>query len=181
MTDPAGWRRVSESVDALLDKAYVQGYLTREDLVEACSTVSDDKERMDSLLVTLRQRGVEFIDQGSGDSRIGEIKGPESDIDPYTKPTQIPSDDTIGLYFKEMSMVPLLSAREELEIAKRIERGKLEAILLKHLPFWAIRICLGRIKHISKLISGESVLHDESLDKALFIAELERRLKPAPV
>ncbi len=38
--------------------------------------------------------------------------------------TRISSDDTVGLYLKEMSRVPLLNVEEELEIAKRIERGK---------------------------------------------------------
>jgi RNA polymerase primary sigma factor len=47
-----------------------------------------------------------------------------SDFDPFVDLTRISSDDTVGLYLKEMSRVPLLNVEEELDLAKRIERGK---------------------------------------------------------
>ena len=47
----------------------------------------------------------------------------DSDIDPFVDLTRISSDDTVGLYLKEMSRVPLLNIEEELDLAKRIERG----------------------------------------------------------
>ena len=37
---------------------------------------------------------------------------------------QSPSDDTVGLYLKEMSRVPLLTVNEELDLAIRIEEGR---------------------------------------------------------
>jgi RNA polymerase primary sigma factor len=44
--------------------------------------------------------------------------------DPFVDLSRISSDDTVGLYLKEMSRVPLLNVEEELDLAKRIERGK---------------------------------------------------------
>ena len=35
----------------------------------------------------------------------------------------ISSDDPVGLYFRQMAQEPLLSANDEIELAKRIERG----------------------------------------------------------
>lgn len=64
------------------------------------------------------------------DESEDELVDTESDIDPafFMRDTllsweQITSDDTVGLYFKEMSQVPLLSLEEEVNLAKRIEQG----------------------------------------------------------
>jgi RNA polymerase primary sigma factor len=45
-------------------------------------------------------------------------------MDTFNNLENISSDDTIGLYLKEMSRVPLLSINEELDIARRIEDGR---------------------------------------------------------
>jgi hypothetical protein len=36
----------------------------------------------------------------------------------------VSADDPVGLYFRQMAQEPLLTAEEEIELAKRIERGK---------------------------------------------------------
>jgi RNA polymerase primary sigma factor len=48
---------------------------------------------------------------------------PELSLDDYL--ANIDTDDTIGLYLKEVSRVPLLTANEEVELAQRIERGRM--------------------------------------------------------
>ena len=45
-------------------------------------------------------------------------------MDTFSNLDTISSDDTIGLYLKEMSRVPLLKVQEELDIARRIENGR---------------------------------------------------------
>ena len=84
-------------------------------------------ERLDAILMALRRRGVDIFDQESPlafDDDASELLLP-SDLDPsYADLSPISSDDTIGLYLKEMSRVPLLRVEEELDLAKRIESGK---------------------------------------------------------
>ncbi len=44
----------------------------------------------------------------------------------------IGSDDTVGLYLKEMAHIPLLSKQEEIDLAKRIERAREALIEISH-------------------------------------------------
>jgi RNA polymerase primary sigma factor len=117
----------------LLEKADVQGYLTTEDLMEAYPEVSADAERLEAVMMALRRRGIEFLD-GSNDMTDQADDMGESDFDPYTDLAPLSSEDTIGLYLKEMSRVPLLNVQEEMDLAKRIEAGIAAAKKLKAFP-----------------------------------------------
>jgi len=125
----AGKGKKQLALRMLLDKANIQGYLTASDLIEAFPETSADTERLSVLLTSLRRRGVEVIDP---DDNFPS----ESSIDPTEfKPASaietnqhldesIARDDTVGMYLKEMSRVPLLTVDEELDLAIRIEKGR---------------------------------------------------------
>src|SRR5512133_2138132 len=110
----------------LLEKADVQGYLTTEDLMEFDPQVTEDADRLEAIVLALRRRGVDILDQEEPEIPFDENDDSliDSDVDSFVDLTRISSDDTVGLYLKEMSRVPLLSMEEELDLAKRIERGK---------------------------------------------------------
>ncbi len=126
MTNPGRHKRNTEILSMLLEKADVQGYLTTEDLMEFYPQVSEDADRLEAIVLALRRRGVDILDQDDSDGSFDETEEPltDSDVDPFVDLTRISSDDTVGLYLKEMSRVPLLNVEEELDLAKRIERGK---------------------------------------------------------
>ncbi len=130
MTNPGRHRRNTEILSMLLEKADVQGYLTTEDLMEVYPDVSEDVDRLDAILIALRRRGVDILDQEAPTAYVmdghfaDDSADLPSDMDPFTDLAPISSDDTIGLYLKEMSRVPLLSLEEELDLAKRIECGR---------------------------------------------------------
>jgi RNA polymerase primary sigma factor len=109
----------------LLEKADVQGYLTTEDLMEFYPDVSKDAEHIEAVVVALRRHGVDIYD-GETESDFSESESSlePSEYDTFSNLENISSDDTIGLYLKEMSRVPLLNMEEELDIAKRIELGR---------------------------------------------------------
>ncbi|MHB1120184.1 MAG: sigma-70 family RNA polymerase sigma factor [Bellilinea sp.] len=126
MANPGRLKRSSEILSMLLEKADIQGYLTTDDLIEVYPDVTQDAERLQAMVVALRRRGVDFLDHESEASlKDDELMGdPESDMEPFSSIESISSDDTIGLYLKEMSRVALLSSDEELDLARRIERGR---------------------------------------------------------
>ena len=127
---PERRHRHHEALNMLLEKASVQGYLTTDDLFEFYPEVVEDAERMSVVMLSLRNRGVEVVD-------------PEADPVPVETaadweawaPVEIPEavdGDSVGMYLKEMSRVPLLKVEEEYDLAIRIEEGrKARASLLR--------------------------------------------------
>ncbi len=124
MANPGRRKRSSEILSMLLEKADVQGYLTTEDLMEVYPDVSHDAERLQAMVVTLRRHGVELYDRENEANFPEEEDFAEDNAEGCVNVESISSDDTIGLYLKEMSRVPLLAMDEEQELAKRIERGR---------------------------------------------------------
>jgi RNA polymerase primary sigma factor len=118
-------RRNREILDLLLEKASVQGYLTTDDLLEVYPDVGDDAERLSVIMLSLRHRGVDLVDPEALDSvPVDSALPPEATPWPEAGETNYSSDDTVGMYLKEMSRVPLLKPDEEYEIAIRIEDGR---------------------------------------------------------
>ncbi len=112
-------------IELLMDRADSQGFLTIEDLMEAFPDGDDDVESLSRLMLTLRKQGVEVLDQESSDRYYtNEDEDDEDRPKNQVGLEHVGSDDTVGLYLKEMSRVPLLSVEEELSLAKRIEAGR---------------------------------------------------------
>ncbi len=119
--------RNREVLSLLLEKASVQGYLTTDDLLEVSPEVGEDAERLSVIMLALRHRGVDVVDPEVMDTPPTDILVVPG-LEPWPEPEPVvsdySSDDTVGMYLKEMSRVPLLKADEEFEIAVRIEDGR---------------------------------------------------------
>ncbi len=126
MTYPGRRRQKTEILSMLLEKADVQGYLTTEDLMEFYPNGDEDAEHLSAIVIALRRRGVDILDRESDYATDeGEDDSlPQTDMETFVDMERIGSDDTVGLYLKEMSRVPLLSVEEEIDLAQRIERGR---------------------------------------------------------
>ena len=119
--NPGRRTKSTELLNTLLERAEVQGYLTTDDLIDMVPDVSHEAERLEAILMALRRRGVDILDQE--DDNLEDVL----DLDESTRLsdlTALSSDDTIGLYLKEMARVPLLSMAEEVDLARRIEAGR---------------------------------------------------------
>ena len=119
--------RNREVLSLLLEKASVQGYLTTDDLLELSPEVGEDAERLSVIMLALRHRGVDVLDPEVSETPPIDLvinPGLEPLIEPEPVVSDLLGDDTVGMYLKEMSRVPLLKADEEFEIALRIEDGR---------------------------------------------------------
>lgn len=94
-----------------------------------------DKNAVVDIYEQLLEQGIELINDGDGDSDDSDSddsdgvvlkKNGEIDVD-ATVPKGIAVDDPVRMYLKEIGKVPLLTADEEVELAKRMEAGDEEA------------------------------------------------------
>ncbi|MCJ7520361.1 MAG: sigma-70 family RNA polymerase sigma factor [Anaerolineaceae bacterium] len=113
-------------LDMLLEKADLQGHLTMGDLEEVIPASGTETEALDELVGILTEQGVDVIypDDEESDGPPEDFSDSETDMDPSASYARVPSDDTISLYLREMSKVPLLNMEEEVSLAKRYEAGK---------------------------------------------------------
>jgi RNA polymerase primary sigma factor len=113
-----------EVLSQLMEKASVQGYLTTDDLLDVSPELGEDAERLSVIMLALRHRGVDMVDSDYDPLSTETLAAP--DMVPWAEPepADYTSDDSVGMYLKEMSRVPLLKADEEFEIAVRIEVGR---------------------------------------------------------
>jgi RNA polymerase primary sigma factor len=117
----------SDVIQELLARAGLRGYVTYDDLVEVIAD-DFDEANVESLLEELEEFGVEIRQeekqspllelQSEDEEDSNEEEGIIADIN------AVSADDPVGLYFRQMAQEPLLTAQEEIDLAKQIERGK---------------------------------------------------------
>jgi RNA polymerase primary sigma factor len=117
----------------LAARAEARGYVTYEDLVEL---IADDLDEatFEALQTELQDRGIAVRYQDDEEGLLGLRQG-DLVIDEGQAVADInavSADDPVGLYFRQMAQEPLLTADEEIELAKRIERGRKARRQMEH-------------------------------------------------
>lgn len=126
MTTPAQTLPSSDLIKTLVEKAGSQGQLTFDEIFEIIPDQSEDSELFETIVNTLRNRGIEVFEPMEEDEFVEEDANLSllEEMPAFSNLDAITSGDTISLYLREMSQVPLLSMQEEISLAKRIEVGR---------------------------------------------------------
>lgn len=115
---------INPVLDLLLEKANKKGHLTLGDLEEIIPLSGSSTEVIDEMVSTLVDHGVKVIKAEEKSMDAVEDDEPDTDMDPTDHHSKVPSDDTVSLYLREMSRVPLLNQEQEVSLAMRYEAGK---------------------------------------------------------
>ena len=131
-----------ELLSVLLEKGkQSKNQLTYTMIADVLENTDLDKNQMDDLYEALMSKGIEIVSETEPDdfeilleNDVDITEDPDVIMDEAEEidleasiPKGIAVDDPVRMYLKEIGKVPLLSADEEIELAKRMEQGDEEA------------------------------------------------------
>jgi RNA polymerase primary sigma factor len=124
---PSSGELINEEIEELLAEGREQGYLSAQRVHEVLADVELSLDQSDDLFTLFHDCGIEIIEDPEAESREeGEAESTAlaAKLDLSLKGA---SNDPVRIYLREIGKVPLLSAAEEVALAKRIEAHDMEA------------------------------------------------------
>ena len=121
-----------DEVRQLITIGKEKGYLSYDEVNDLLPAEVTSSDELDDLFTTFNNAGIEIVESEqkyredkTRDPRSGGADERSLDLTPGTLDK---TNDPVRMYLREMGTVPLLTREGEVEIAKRIEQGKLAAI-----------------------------------------------------
>jgi len=119
-----------EELQKLVEQGQEKGFLTYDEIVAGLEEVELTKEQIEDFYTYLIDHSVELVEGENHKSPPHEqpaLAEEDTKAAPKLDLTVEPSLDSLRLYLREIGKVPLLTADQEIYLAKRIERGDMSA------------------------------------------------------
>jgi RNA polymerase primary sigma factor len=119
--EPAG-----DEMGELIAEGREQGYLTTDRVADALQDAELTPEQFETILMVLADQGIEILE---GDETAADTSdaGSEAEAVVLGRSIATPTTNPVRVYLKEIGKVPLLTAVQEVSLAKRIEHYDMEA------------------------------------------------------
>ncbi|WP_274363270.1 RNA polymerase sigma factor RpoD [Paenibacillus thermotolerans] len=113
--------------EQLIELGKKRSALTYKEIMERMSPFDQDPEQMDEFFEQLAEQGIDVVNEAD-DTMHSEDESDDFHFDDdLSLPPGVKINDPVRMYLKEIGRVPLLSAEDEVGLAKRIENGDEEA------------------------------------------------------
>ena len=114
-------------VHDLLENGKAKGSLSTKEISDAFGDMDIEPEQFEKLYDIIESQGIEIVDD-MADLQMEDIILDEPEVEPEEMENALSTegiaiDDPVRMYLKEIGKVPLLTADEEVELAKRMEAG----------------------------------------------------------
>lgn len=120
----------NKAINSLVKKGRDQGFLTQEDILEVFPKAENKLEELDEFYQKVLSENIDVFESVSPEEiELGEKDKEkiERDIEILSKLSGAETTDPVRQYLREIGKVPLLIAEEEVELAKRYEKGDKKA------------------------------------------------------
>src|SRR5205809_2585494 len=173
-----------DEVRQLINIGKEKGYLLYDEVNELLPSEITSSDELDDLFNTFGSAGIDVIDSDQkylrDDKAIDRTAEGAEELELDLTPGALDkTNDPVRMYLREMGTVPLLTREGEVEIARRIERGKLAVIKsISRTPIIAKRvITLGDQLHAGERTIRELVIFNDEEITDERIAERSKQVQ----
>jgi len=111
------------SAEALILKGKDQGYLSPDDVIKAFPSIEGNADGFVRVAAAFQEMGISV----TADAEAEQDEDEEEVLTEVEVVSSVALDDPVRMYLKEIGRVNLLTAKEEVELAKEMEAGSEEA------------------------------------------------------
>jgi RNA polymerase primary sigma factor len=159
LTEVARDLGLEEAKEQITARGRERGFVTSEDLLDAVPVDDFTPEQVEEFLTQveehLRGEGIEVIEVPGDDGDATAVR--QLDVDLLKAPT----NDPVRMYLKEIGKVPLLTAAQEVDLARRIEAGEF-ATELRELIEEEDRVDNKRLRQVAESVVA---IRDHQMEK----------------